>query len=135
MDPLVQPESRLGLTSIAQLTSLGSLPTIRAIAVVPDTLLELAARKFALLGDPTRLRVVSALHDAAEISVGQLAARTGIPVASVSQHLNRLALGGIVTRRREGTTVRYRIADTTVETLCDLVCASVQAQQDSREQR
>ena len=117
------------------MTSLGLLLTIGPIPVVPETLLELAARKFALLGDPTRLRVLSALHDAGEISVGQLAALTGIPIASVSQHLNRLALGGIVARRREGTSVRYRIADVTIEALCDLVCSSVEAERGAREAR
>ncbi len=97
------------------------------VPVVPDGLLEEAARRFALLGDPTRLRIVSALHDAEEISVGGLASQTGIPVASVSQHLNRLAHGGVVARRREGTSVKYRIADETIEALCDVVCAGLQS--------
>jgi DNA-binding transcriptional ArsR family regulator len=83
------------------------------------------ARKFALLSDPTRLRIVSSLHDVGEISVGELAASTDIPVASVSQHLNRPAVGGIVARRREGTSILYSIADETIETLCDLVCSSL----------
>jgi DNA-binding transcriptional ArsR family regulator len=95
---------------------------------VPDELLELAARKFALLSDPTLLRVVSTLHDVGEISVGELAALAGIPVASVSQHLNRLAVGGIVARRRRGTSVMYRIADETIEALCDLVCSSLRVE-------
>ena len=95
--------------------------------VVPDALLDVAAGRFALLGDPTRLRIVSALHDAGEISVGALASVTGIPVASVSQHLNRLAYGGVVSRRREGTSVKYRIADATIEALCDVVCAGLQS--------
>jgi ArsR family transcriptional regulator len=46
-------------------------------------------------------------------------------MASVSQHLNRLAVGGIVARRREGTSALYRIADETIEALCDLVCSSL----------
>jgi ArsR family transcriptional regulator len=95
--------------------------------VVPDSLLADAARRFALLSDPTRLRIVSALHDAGESSVGGLSALTGIPLASVSQHLNRLAHGGVVDRRREGTSVKYRIADPTIEALCDIVCAGLRA--------
>lgn len=74
------------------------------------------------------MRIVSTLHDVGEISVGQLASLTGIPVASVSQHLNRLAVGRIVARRREGTSVLYRVADETVEALCDLVCSSVRVE-------
>jgi ArsR family transcriptional regulator len=101
------------------------------VPVVPDALLEEAARRFALLADPTRLRLVSALHDAGEISVGQLATRSGIPLASVSQHLNRLAHGGLVARRREGTSVKYRISDPSIEALCDLVCAGLREEEAS----
>lgn len=93
--------------------------------VVPDALLEDAARRFSLLSDPTRLRVLSGLHDAGEISVGALSERLRIPLASVSQHLNRLAQGGVVSRRREGTSVLYRIEDPTIEALCDVVCAGL----------
>lgn len=103
-------------------------PYARRVAVVPDSLLEDAARRFALLSDPTRLRVVNALHEAGEISVGALAERTGIAVASVSQHLNRLAAGGLVGRRREGTRIKYRITDPTVEELCRVVCAGFDGQ-------
>lgn len=104
---------------------------LSAVPVVPDSLLEDAARRFALLADPTRLRIVSALHDAGEVSVGGLARLTGIPLASVSQHLNRLAQGGVVSRRREGTSVRYRIADETIAALCDVVCAGLRGRAEA----
>jgi ArsR family transcriptional regulator len=93
--------------------------------VVPDVLLEEVARLFGLLSDPTRLRLLSRLHDDGELSVGDLAERTGVAVANVSQHLNRLAASGLVARRRAGKHVHYRIADPRVETLCDLMCTSV----------
>lgn len=93
------------------------------MAMVPDELLEEVARRFAYLGDPTRLRVLSALHAAGEASVGAISDRAGVPLASVSQHLNKLAAGGLVARRRRGTSVLYRIADPTVEQLCAVVCA------------
>jgi ArsR family transcriptional regulator len=98
------------------------------VPVVPDELLESAARRFALLADPTRLRIVSALHDADEASVGVLAEAAGIPLANASQHLNRLAQGGIVARRRSGTSVLYRIDDPTIEALCDIVCSGLQGE-------
>ncbi len=94
--------------------------------VVPDFVLEETARRFALLGDPTRLRIVSALHDCGECTVGELAAAAGISVANASQHLGRLAMGGIVARRRTGRAVRYRIVEASIEQLCAIVCASVQ---------
>ena len=93
--------------------------------VMPDALLDEVARRFALLGDPTRLRLLRALHEGGELSVGKLAAVSGIARVNVSQHLNRLALAGLVSRRREGTTVHYRVSDPSLNALCDLVCAGV----------
>ena len=93
--------------------------------VVPAELLEEVARLFALLSDPTRLRLLSRLHDDGELSVNELAARTGVSVANVSQHLNRMAVAGMLARRRDGKRVRYRIADPRLEELCDLMCSSV----------
>jgi DNA-binding transcriptional ArsR family regulator len=95
------------------------------VPVIPDSLLEEAALRFSLLSDPTRLRLVSALHDHGEVSVGNLAELTGVPLANASQHLNRLAGGGIVARRRSGTSVLYRISDPTIEALCDAVCSGL----------
>jgi DNA-binding transcriptional ArsR family regulator len=95
------------------------------MAMVPDRVLEEAARRFALLGDPTRLRIVSVLHECGDCTVGEVAAATGISVANASQHLGRLALGGIVGRRRDGRAVRYRIVEDSIEQLCSIVCASV----------
>ena len=80
---------------------------------------------FGLLSDPTRLRLLSRLHDDGELSVGELASRTGVTVANVSQHLNRLAMAGLVARRRDGKRVHYRIADPRLEELCELVCSGV----------
>jgi ArsR family transcriptional regulator len=93
--------------------------------LIPVELLEGVARRFRYLGDPTRLRVLSELHAAGEASVGELARRSGVPLASVSQHLNRLADGGLVERRREGTSVIYAIADPTIGRLCELVCGTL----------
>ena len=93
--------------------------------LIPDELLAAVARRFRYLGDPTRLRVLRELHTAGEASVGELARRSGVPLASVSQHLNRLAEGGLVERRRDGTSVIYAIADPTLERLCAIVCGTL----------
>jgi ArsR family transcriptional regulator len=95
------------------------------MAVVPEAVLDEAAHRFALLGDPTRLRLVSALHDRGPCSVGELTEAIGSTMPNVSQHLSRLATGGIVKRRREGRSVRYWIADPTIEDLCTIVCSTV----------
>ncbi|HAC46504.1 MAG TPA: transcriptional regulator, partial [Chloroflexi bacterium] len=46
--------------------------------MIPETLLDEAARRFALLGDPSRLRILSTLHAAGEVPVGELADRSGL---------------------------------------------------------
>jgi DNA-binding transcriptional ArsR family regulator len=95
------------------------------MAVIPDSFLEDVARRFALLGDPTRLKIVRALHEGGESTVGEIADAAGTSVANASQHLQRLAAGGIVGRRRDGQAVCYRIIDETIEQLCTIVCGSV----------
>jgi len=91
--------------------------------MVPRELLEEIARRFGYLTDATRLKVLSELHDAGEASHRQLAELSGVPLAGVSQHLNRLADGGIVSRRGRGKSVIYWVSDPAVALLCGLVCA------------
>ncbi len=95
------------------------------MVTVPTEALEDVARRFALLSDPTRLRVLSELHRAGEATVTDLAEAAGISVANTSQHLGRLAAGGIVTRRRQGRTAVYRIIEPIVLQLCTIVCSSL----------
>lgn len=92
---------------------------------VPEPLLDEVSRMFALLGDPTRLRLLSTLNADGELSVGELAERAGVSLANASQHLNRLAAAAVVERRRHGRSVLYRIADPRLEQICDIVCSGL----------
>jgi DNA-binding transcriptional ArsR family regulator len=100
-------------------------PVVSLAAVVPELLLDDVATLFAQLGDVTRLRLVRELHAAGELTVSDLAARTGTSVANASQHLMRLAATGVLSRRRAGRHVVYRIADPRLEELCELVCIRI----------
>lgn len=93
--------------------------------VVPPAALEQVAHRFALLSDPTRLRILSALLELGPATVGHIAQVSEVSVANASQHLGRLAMGGVVSRTRRGRTVMYRICDPTIEQLCEIVCASL----------
>ncbi len=62
------------------------------------------------LGSEHRLDLLEHIAQA-EQSVELLAQRTAIPLASVSQHLQTLRKAGLVSARREGRHVFYRIAD------------------------
>ena len=72
---------------------------------------ELAVEVFAMLADPTRIRIILALKNAEEMSVNHLADVVDKSAASVSQHLAKLRLSRMVQTRREGTTVFYRLTD------------------------
>jgi len=107
--------------SSAHLTVLPASASFRA--VLEDGLLEDVAYLFSLLSDSTRLRLVRELHESGELTVGELAARTGQTLANASQHLVRLAAAGLIERRRHGKHVLYRVEDPRLEQLCDVMCA------------
>lgn len=95
--------------------------------MLEDALIDDAAHRFALLGDPTRLRILRALMAQGEMSVGAAAVAAKTSRFNASAHLNRLARGGLVTRRQVGTTRYYQVADAGLGTVCDWVCESVRA--------
>jgi DNA-binding transcriptional ArsR family regulator len=76
--------------------------------VLDDTGAESAAAVFRLLADPTRLSLVWHLREA-EHSVTELAHLVDRPSPAVSQHLAKLRLARLVSTRRDGTTVWYRL--------------------------
>lgn len=63
-----------------------------------------------LLADPTRLRIAWLLLEGPMV-VGELAESLGRPAAAVSQHLAKMRMAHIVSTRREGTSVEYRLDD------------------------
>ena len=85
----------------------------------------LIARRFAVLGEPTRLRLLDLMHAKGETSVGELVEATGGGQANTSKHLGILLAERMVERRREGSKALYRIADPTLMALCDQVCIGV----------
>ncbi len=62
------------------------------------------------LADPKRLCVLESLANG-EVSVSDLSSRVGCQVPNMSQHLAVLRSAGLVTSRREGSTVYYRLSD------------------------
>ena len=69
---------------------------------------ELAVETFRMLADVTRVQILWALMDT-ELSVNELASVVGKPAPSMSQHLAKLRLARLVSTRREGTRVFYRL--------------------------
>lgn len=92
--------------------------------VLPDAALELVARRFAVLAEPMRLKLLKALMSG-EKNVSTLVAETGGQQANISRHLQTLALAGLVARRKEGLQVFYFVSDPSIFKLCELVCGSI----------
>ena len=72
------------------------------------------------MSDPKRLMIVHELR-LGELSVGELTSRLGLPQANISQHLSLMRKRGVVTTRREGTTIFYRLASEKIAEACDIV--------------
>jgi DNA-binding transcriptional ArsR family regulator len=94
---------------------------------LPDPVVELIARRFRLLGEPMRIRLLERLREG-EATVGELVEATGGSQQNVSKHLGVLLQGGIVERRKQATSVYYGIADPAIFKLCDEVCDSLDRQ-------
>ena len=92
---------------------------VRSRLVEPGEAARLA-EVFKLLGDPTRTRLLSALLEAGELCVCDLAEVIGVPESSVSHALRLLRTAGIVRNRRDGRMVYYSLADAHVRLLLDL---------------
>jgi ArsR family transcriptional regulator len=76
----------------------------------PELLRDRSAAIAKALADAKRLCVVERLADG-ERSVSDLSRDVGCQVPNMSQHLSVLRSAGIVTSRREGSTIFYRLAD------------------------
>lgn len=100
---------------------------MKAPRAISDHGMILLARRFAVLGDPTRLKLLHALFEG-EKSVNELVKLAGSTQPNVSRHLHKLMHSGTVRRRKSGTTVYYAIADPTLFKLCELVCGSLEKQ-------
>lgn len=92
---------------------------------LPDELADLIARRFKLLGEPMRIKLLDRLRGG-EASVQELAAAVGTSQQNVSKHLGALAEAGIVGRRKQGNFVYYRVVDDDIWQLCHDVCGQVE---------
>jgi len=60
-----------------------------------------------------------------ERSVTELEQLLGQRQAAVSQQLARLRLEGLVTTRREGKAIYYRLSDTRTQRMLELICEAI----------
>lgn len=94
---------------------------------LPDPIVELVARRFRVIGEPMRIRILDRLRDG-ETTVAELTASLGTSQQNVSKHLGVLHEAGIVGRRKRGNNTLYVISDDSVLGLCETVCGGLQRQ-------
>jgi DNA-binding transcriptional ArsR family regulator len=83
-----------------------------------------AAATFALLSNPARLHVLwLAAQDVHDVTT--LAQRAGVGVATMSQHLSKLRLAGLISVRREGRRHIYTVEDPHILTLVQQIFAHI----------
>lgn len=87
-------------------------PSIAARAVeTSDAVLGDATRRMKLMADPTRLRLLIAIHAAPGSTVGELAEATQITANTASQALAKLHFDQVVSRARQGKFIRWSLRD------------------------
>jgi len=102
--------------------------------------IEQAARQLEALGNRTRLEVYRTLVRAGDagLPVGRLQERLGIPASTLSHHLHRLILVGLVTQERQATTLisraNYPIMRRLLSFLADECCIEGSCSVENTEQ-
>ena len=84
--------------------------------VLDDERVAAAVRSFALLADPTRVRLLWALRES-DADVTSLAAMAGCRPTVASQHLSKLRFAGLVEGKRDGRRVVYSLRGAHVRNL------------------
>ncbi len=83
------------------------------------------ARRFSVLADPTRLRLLICIHAAELISVSDLAVAADLNEDTVSQTLRCLRANQTVFTERDGRVIRYRLGDDVIQELLERVGSSI----------
>src|SRR5579862_1984016 len=75
----------------------------------------------ALLGDPTRVRIVAALGDGRALAASVLACEAGVSASTTSAHLGRLLDGGLVSVECHGRHRYYRLGGPDVARMLEAI--------------
>jgi len=100
-----------------------------ALQTTEDRVFDSVAELFAVLSTPIRLKIISAVCNG-EKNVSELLGEIDTTQPNMSQHLNTLYRSGVLSKRREGTQIYYRLQSERVATLCRAVCTQVAIELD-----
>jgi DNA-binding transcriptional ArsR family regulator len=85
-----------------------------------DRISEMHAEVCKTLGSPVRIELLTALRNG-EKTVGQLSEELKLRQANASQHLAVLRQRQVVTTRKEGTSIYYRVSNPKIVQACQLM--------------
>ncbi len=111
--------------------SLFSYMQAKTLIPLTDAQIDQAARLFATLSEPSRLRLLRALMPG-PATVTELVETTGMKQGNVSKQLGILYDAQLLVRTREGNFIRYAIGDDTTIQLCNLVCRKIEGDARAR---
>ena len=81
---------------------------------------ELHAEMCKVFTNPIRLEILNLLRDS-EMSVTELIQKTNLSQANISQHLAIMKYKGIVTSRRNGKNIHYKLTNPKIITAFDII--------------
>jgi DNA-binding transcriptional ArsR family regulator len=109
-------------------------PSRKRSAATSDELapvFDAVAEYFGLLAEPTRLAILHTICND-ERTVSAIVEATGATQTNVSRHLGLLHAAGVVSRRRDGSSVHYRVADPVFVEICRSACVRIAARIDAQ---
>ncbi len=96
-----------------------------------DPVFDTVASYFAVLSEPTRLKIMHALC-LGEKTVSDIVAETGATQTNISRHLGIMRRQGVLARRKDGIRIFYSVTDRTMVELCRTVCTQIASTIDER---
>ena len=87
-----------------------------------EKIFELHADVCKVFSNAKRLEILNTLRGK-EMTAGELIEKIGLSKANLSQHMSILKSKGVVSTRREGVNIYYRISNSKITQACDLMRA------------
>jgi DNA-binding transcriptional ArsR family regulator len=96
-----------------------------------DPVFQAVASYFSVLSEPTRLRIMHSICET-EKTVSQIVEEIGATQTNASRHLSLMFRAGVLTRRKEGNLVYYKVADLAMVEICRTVCNQIAGSMDDK---
>ena len=97
-----------------------------------DEVVDIVASYFSVLSEPMRLKIARVICEE-EKSVSQIVKETAATQSNVSRHLQLMHRSGVVSKRKEGNLVYYRVSDPAMMDICRTVCMQIMNRIDDHE--